>query len=64
MWMTVLRLLAVIATGLGAWQSWKAMGDPLVRGGRRWYLQPDGNYRRWYGGRARTRRELDALDEH
>lgn len=59
--LTFLRLLAVFGTALGAWQSWKALGVPVVAGGKRWYRQPDGTFRRWYGGRARSREELDAL---
>lgn len=53
-----LKALTAIALSVGAWQSFRAMGTPIVRGGKRWYPQPDGRYRRWYGGRARREDEL------
>ncbi|HEX8535728.1 MAG TPA: hypothetical protein VF662_16330 [Allosphingosinicella sp.] len=53
-----LKLFAVIGMAAGAWQSFKALGTPIIRGGKRWYLQSDGRYRRWYGGRARSEDEL------
>jgi hypothetical protein len=53
-----LKLFTIVALSLGAWQSYKAMGTPIVRGGKRWFLQPDGRYRRWYGGRAYSEDEL------
>ena len=62
MLMTLLRVLAIVGMAAGAWNSWKALGTPLVRGGKRWYLQPDGSYRRWYGGRSLTLAEIDHLD--
>ena len=56
--MVLLKLLVLIGLILGAWQSFKAMGKPIVRRGKRWFLQPDGRYRRWYGGRAYSEDEL------
>ena len=53
-----LKLFVLIGLILGTWQSFKAMGRPIVRGGKRWFLQPDGRYRRWYGGRAYSEDEL------
>jgi hypothetical protein len=53
-----LQGLAVVAMGLGAWRSFKALGTPVIRGGKRWYLQPNGRYQRWYGGRSRSEDEL------
>jgi hypothetical protein len=53
-----LKALTLVGLTLGAWQSYKAMGTPIVRGGKRWFLQPDGRYRRWYGGRSFGEDEL------
>ena len=53
-----LKVLVIIAFAAGAWQSFKALGTPVLRGGKRWYLQPDGRFRRWYGGRSRAEEEL------
>jgi hypothetical protein len=54
----LLRVLAVIGAAAGAWRSYRALGTPLVRGGKRWYRQPDGRYRRWWGGPARSEEDL------
>jgi hypothetical protein len=54
------KLLTTVALTAGAWQSWKALGTPIVRGGRKWYRQPDGRYRRWYGGRPVAEEDLPA----
>ena len=55
MWLKALTLAGLT---FGAWQSYKAMGTPILRGGKRWFLQPDGRYRRWYGGRSYNEDEL------
>lgn len=56
--MVWLKGLTLAALSIGAWQSWKALDAPVIRGGKRWYRQPDGRYRRWYGGRALSESEL------
>jgi len=53
-----LKLLTAAALAVGAWQSYRAMGKPVIRGGKRWYKQLDGGYRRWYGGRSYREDEL------
>lgn len=53
-----LKVAALIFMALGAWRSFKAMGTPVRFEGRRWYRQPDGSYRRWYGGRGRSAAEV------
>lgn len=50
---TGLRLLVVVGLAYGAWQSWKALGRPVVVDGRRYFRQPDGSYRTFWGGRVR-----------
>ena len=50
--MTWLKLASIAMMALGAWTSFKAMGVPVRHGGRLYYRQPDGRYRRWYGGRS------------
>ncbi|WP_167737679.1 hypothetical protein [Sphingomonas parva] len=50
--MTWLRLIGLLGLALGAWRSLAALGTPIRSNGRRYYLQPDGRYRRWYGGRS------------
>lgn len=60
--MNWLRGLALIGLTMGAVRSFRAMGKPIRRGGMRWYRQPDGRYRRWYGGRSRREEELGPPD--
>lgn len=50
--MTWLKILALLGMLLGAWQSYRALGAPVRHGGRSYYRQADGTYRRWYGGRS------------
>lgn len=57
MW-TAVKLFALIAMLAGAWRSYKALGVPVRVGGRRYWLGPDGLYRRWYGGRGRSAEAL------
>lgn len=56
--MTWLRIIALLAIALGAWRSFKALGEPVRFEGRRYYRHPDGRYRRWYGGRSRRPDEI------
>jgi len=44
-----LKTLTVAALSLSVWQKYKGMGKPIVRGGKRWWRQPDGRYARWHG---------------
>ena len=60
--MIILKIIVLIGLVLGAWQSFKALGKPTLRGGKRWYRQPNGLYCRWYGGRSRTEEQLGPPD--
>ena len=53
-----LKALTVVALSLGAWRRYKAMGKPIVRGGKRWWRQPDGRYARWHGVGLRREEDL------
>ncbi|MGR3593097.1 MAG: hypothetical protein ACU0B9_07285 [Limimaricola soesokkakensis] len=53
-----IKSITVIALWLGVWQKYKAMGKPIVRGGRRWWRQPDGRYSRWHGMGLRHEKDL------
>lgn len=57
-WTTVLRVLFIIAMVVGTWRSIKAMGRPVMYEGRRYYRQPDGSFRRWYGGSRKQPSEI------
>lgn len=56
--MVWLKIFTLACMAIGAWRSVRAMGEPVRIGGRRYYRQADGTYRRWYGGRARTREDI------
>ncbi len=60
--MILLKILVLVGFVLGAWQSFKSLGKPIIRGGKRWYRQPTGLYYRWYGGRGRTEEQLGPPD--
>ena len=52
------KALSVVALSLGAWQKFRQMDRPIVRGGKRWWRQPDGRYARWHGIGLRREDEL------
>jgi len=56
--MVWLKILTLVFLSIGAWRSVRAMGRPVRFEGRRYYRQPDGSYRRWYGGRAKPPEEI------
>lgn len=54
-WLEVLTFLGLVGR---VRQSCRALGKPIVRGGKRWYRQPDGRHTRWHGIGSRTEAEL------
>ena len=59
-WIDVLRLLAAIGMGYGAWAAYKSV--VVVKHGRRYYRQKDGNYRTFWGRRVRDPALVTALE--
>lgn len=53
-----LKIFMIVCMTIGVWQSVRAMGRPVRFEGRRYFRQPDGRYRRWYGGRAKLPEEI------
>ena len=58
-----LRLLVVVGLACGAWRSWKALGHSVRLDGRRYYRQPDGTYRTFWGGRVRDPSLMRRIEE-
>jgi hypothetical protein len=46
-----IKVLAVIAMLYGVWAAYRSLGSPVLYDGTRYFRQPDGSFRRWYGGR-------------
>ena len=53
-----LKIVMIVFMTIGLWRSVKAMGRPVLFEGRRYFRQPDGRYRRWYGGSAKKPEDI------
>jgi hypothetical protein len=58
-----LKGFTAFALALWAWQSFRATPKPVIKGGKRWYRQPDARFKRWYGGKSRSAEELGLLED-
>ena len=54
-WLKVLSVTALIAS---VWQRYRKLGQPIIRGGKRWWRQPDGRYAPWHGIGLKREEEL------
>ncbi|HJO66015.1 hypothetical protein [Sphingomonas sanguinis] len=58
-----IKVLAVVAMVYGIWAAYRSLGAPVLHEGARYFRQPDGSFRRWYGGRRFSADEVGAPEQ-
>jgi hypothetical protein len=58
-----IKVLALVAMVYGIWAAYKSLGAPVLHEGSRYFRQPDGSFRRWYGGRRFSASEVGTTEQ-
>ncbi|MDQ1156261.1 hypothetical protein QE385_000588 [Sphingomonas sp. SORGH_AS 950] len=58
-----IKVLAVVAMVYGVWAAYRSLGAPVLHNGIRYFRQPDGSFRRWYGGQRFSASDVGVADQ-